>query len=444
MHRSPPAPSPSEGGDAARLRSRSVLRDAVDLYVQAVAHDRAEIRAFGDLVDGLLADVGPAERRHVSERLAERGDVPLDLARRLAMDVAEVAAPMIVASPVLTSSDLVQIMRLGADHVRLVTQRLDLGADLAAMLIDSSFAPLPRRDTASLPPVAASTAPERARPTPDTVRSTDVPTRPLPSPVVEARTTPREAAIMPTSIPIAANAEVREAIVLAEAQAPLDEASIPHFRVPLRGEPARTVGPTRETGDLSFLDLDGAGRWQAIQIAAAEAAVTPAARVRAGLDHAALGERLFVAAVARDLAALTSELGTALDLDPTTAARVTGAASGAPLAVALAALGVDARRATSILVLMAGEAVDLEQMRDLAAMAGMIGRRTAERIVLKWRGDAAGRLRDTRRSPEAADARRVLDTAERREAPSAKPAERGVDGLRAAVDDFARRIRETR
>lgn len=428
MHRPQPALGPSEDGASTKQRSRSVLRDAVDLYVQAPTHDRSEIRAFGDLAGGLLADVGTADRRHVSETLSKRADAPLELARRLALDVAEVAAPMIVASPVLTSSDLVQILRRGPEHVRLVAERLDLGADLASVLIDSKFARVSPDDDASAPAApsdsSAMVAPEAPLPTIPIA----LPANETPAPVPPAAPY-REAAPMAAS-PIAPP-------VTTAATAP---AAIPHFRVPLRAEAAtaRDTNPAPDRGrggpptraNPSFLDLDSGERWRAIQLATAEVALSSQTRTRTALDVGALTDRLFTAAVERDVTGLTSEIAEALDLDATTAARVVGDTSGEPLAVALAALGVDERRGTSVLLLLVGEGLTLAQMQDLAAMAGRIGRRTAEHLVAEWRPEKAGRAMQTRR---------VLDGAERREAPSAKPAERGGDSLRAAMEELARR-----
>jgi hypothetical protein len=73
--------------------------------------------------------------------------------------------------------------------------------------------------------------------------------------------------------------------------------------------------------------------------------------------------------------------------------------------VTLAALGIDDRTATSILLLHAGERVTLGHMQDLSAMAGGIGWRTADRILAGWRGE---------RSSGRGEAMRVLDPAERR------------------------------
>ncbi|MER2604442.1 MAG: hypothetical protein ABTQ29_01265, partial [Siculibacillus sp.] len=69
MSRSAPDTTPSSESSPARVRTRAVLRDAVELFVRSPVHERAEVAAFAALVEGLLPDVGFADRRRVSELL---------------------------------------------------------------------------------------------------------------------------------------------------------------------------------------------------------------------------------------------------------------------------------------------------------------------------------------------------------------------------------------
>ena len=91
----------------------------------------------------------------------------------------------------------------------------------------------------------------------------------------------------------------------------------------------------------------------------------------------------------------------------------------------LAALGIDERTATSILLLHSGERATLAHMQDLSAMAGRIGWRTAEQILADWRGSST----DAR-----GEARRLLDPADRR----------GTGARDAAGNETTRRAEETR
>lgn len=499
MHRSS-AFSSSVEVDSLRLPSRdSLLRDAVDLYVQASNHDRGEIRAFGDLVEGLIADAGIADRRHVAVTLARRSDVPPDLARRLVLDVYEVAGPMIASSPVLDAETLRSCLRCGEAHVRAVAKRLtpkisDFAPPSPAKLEPTrpTAAPASPSDDAATsrigtPPAAS------ARPLPldplDTPLARSLaevaaalremlpkdaferPNSPKPglaaAPSVGASAT-RAVSPSPTAPPVGATTSKTDT-----ARKDLDAATqkpqaMPYFSVPVRPEPPRASAvasttsprsaPPRSLTEVqsavptgiemqstgapaslpvppaatqpsapavshadadarsaeagrSFFELDTGGRWRSIQRASLAAANAPLTRRRAGFDPVRMGERLYAAAVARDYPVLNLLLGDALDLDVPTAGRILGDTSFEPLAVGLAAIGLEDRQAVSILLHLAGSTVDHERMRDIAAMAVKIGQRTAEHIVAEWRQEA--RLRH-------ADPLRQTDAAERREPPMAR------------------------
>lgn len=396
MPRSTPDHSTAEPFDPA-MRSAQVLRGSVDLFVQATAHEPHEIKAFGDLMCGLLPDAEPEDRRHAGLRLARRPDLPLAVARLLAMDRADVAAPVIVHSPVLTSADLVQIMRCGPEHVRLVAERLDLGPDLTATLTGAQDL-ASRHRAIRIDAEAAerrSAAVAMPSPVPPTRRRTDRPSHIEPA---ESPITTERRAIMPTPLQ-APPAEMVEAI--AESVRPAEEPTTATNNELLRGSHALEA----------FFSLDAAGRWRAIQEASALAALTSAAprRRRAG-DPSFVASRLFGAAVRRNRDALERELAEALDLDWDLAGRIIEDDTGEPLAVALCALGIDERTATSILLLHAGEGASLSHMQDLAALAGRIGWRTADHLMSTWRGTRAGRRTDLGRQ---------LDPADRPEAPGA-------------------------
>ncbi|TBW41002.1 hypothetical protein EYW49_02270 [Siculibacillus lacustris] len=325
--------------------SASVLRNAVDLFVRDPSHEKAEIRTFADLVGGLLDDVGLEDRCEVSNRLAGRADLLPALARRLAMDDPRVAAPMVVRSPVLTSADLVQIMRCGPGHVRLVAERLDLAPDVAASL-----------------------------------------TRPMPFDLAPSEARPRPHATEP----------VAAAIVVPAAEPPT--ASPSRSATEARAEP-------RVTSVATFLALDPATRWRAIQDGATAAALgaAPSRSRRKAVE--AIGPRLFAALVIHDRLAFRDDLAAALRLDVDDVARILADPHGEALAVCLAALGIDERSATSILLLHTGEHATLGQMQDLSSLTARIGWRTAEHLLGQWRGVAATR----------GEAQRVLDPAERRD-----------------------------
>jgi hypothetical protein len=544
MHRSSSVSSSSVEVDPHRLPSRdSLLRDAVDLYVQAPQHDRGEIRAFGDLVEGLIADAGIADRRHVAVTLARRADLPLDLARRLVLDVYEVAGPVIAASPVLDAVTLRDALRLGEAHVRAVAKRLtpkinDFGTTPPAMPIPRTTAAAPmsamKAETTMAPRAATAPAAAAPRPVLAPAPMSPLPVDPLDTPL--ARTLaeiadalramlPREASTAeapketarPVSAPASPITDARVAEAPRAAAAPVrpsadapargatapatpGERPLPYFSVPVRPEPPRApvaapavstvtpvtsaappraasaavsakaetieadvsapvtmppasalptpdLAPTTVTVDeiawaepnpdagRSFFELDSGGRWRAIQRASLAAATGPLPRRRAGFDAAKMGERLYAAAVARDYPVLNLLIGDALDLDVPTAGRVLGDKSLEPLAIGLAAIGLEDRAAVSILLHLAGPGAEHDHMRDLAAMAVKIGQRTAEALVSEWRQEARQRRPEPLRPynqpvRQPAQPMRQTEAAERREAPTARretPASRVVE-----------------
>lgn len=405
---SPSSPAPATAGGPLSKTS-GVLRSAVDLFVLAPTHERAEIRAFADLLGGLLPDAGPEDRAHVARQLAHRADTPPAIARLLAADRPEIAREVVLRSPVLTSNDLVQIMRRGPEHVALVAERLDLTPDVVLALGRSLENERPTRaaDDRRAPPEAATDAAEGLSIeaiVAEAVRDT---------PFVDQETE-SEVALQRALDDLAAELE-------AEAQAwEAEEAAARALR-----EAGPAVG-----GDIDmFLSRDPAGRWRYIQEYGSTAALGSAQpRRRRSDDPAVVGAKLFGALVAGDRDALAEDLGRAARLERAVVDRILTDRHGEALAVTLAALGVDERTATSILLLHTGERATLAHMEDLSAMAGRIGWRTAEQILSSWRGDRAASRTETMR---------VLDPAERRgtaarEAASADPAR--------ALKDLARRL----
>jgi hypothetical protein len=395
-------------------RVSEVLRSAVDLFVLAPTHERAEIRAFADLITGLIPDATIEDRAHVARRLAHRADTPPSVARLLAADEIAVAQPVVLRSPVLTSADLVEIMRFGPAHVELVAERLDLAPDVAAALcrsVDVEAATRPaRRETATPAIEAMHTAAMLAR---------VADSRPIGDAETES-----EVALQRALDELAAELEA-EAAAGPTAASPSDdeaEAALQHALDRLASEldaearawededaAARTLRRTAPdiAGDIDvFLSHDSAGRWRFIQEhTTATTLAPPPPRRRRSDDPVAIGARLFGALVAGERERLAEDLGRAARLDRPVIERILTDRNGEALAITLAALGIDERTATSILLLHSGERATLTHMQDLSAMAGRIGWRTAENIVQTWRGGRGlGRV-ETARVVEQSDRR---------------------------------------
>jgi hypothetical protein len=380
-----------------RASPSRVLTDAVDLWISAPSHEKSEVRTFCDLVAGLLDDADPDRRRYVAERLAKRADISPALARRLASDDPPIAAPMIVGSPVLTSADLVQIMRCGPAHVRLVAERLDLGAEITASLVG---------------PLGAAEALRRAA-AGARVTSPGTTSRPSDSAAREA------AEPHPTITPPSADAEPS----IAAETAPTAE---PRAR---RRTPLGDRGTDdRDLSLATFLALEPAGRWRAIRDAASAVALQTT-RPRARPAGEAIGPRLFRPLAHGDRAGFIEELATVLRIGDAAAEKILDDPHGEPLAVALAALGVDERTATSILLLGLGERATLGQMQDLSALAARIGWRTGEQVVTGWRGGPANRTETIRQvdPAERRDGRREpAPRVETRDVPARRSGGRGT------------------
>lgn len=367
-----------------------MLVDAVDLYLRSPGHDRAEIRAFAALVDGLLDGAAAPARRRVSIALAKRTDTPPEIARRLANDSIDVAEAMIVDSPVLTSSDLVEIMRRGPEHVRCVTRRLDLAPDIAAVLVDATapgtarvpIAPATRRrgdagdvDAESRRPDARPTTPAPSDP-PKPEGDFLAPDLPAPMFAVPVRPTPTKARATETSDPAVER-------------------------------PARREAAAAARSGFAFIGLDSAGRWRALQSASLETATRTAPSRGGAPVPGSMGDRLLKAVLAEDRSGFARELSEALGLEPTLIDAILAEASGEVLAIVLIACGIGEIRATSILLHHLGPTASLGMLQDLVALVERTPRRVAEHLVTSWREEPS-----TRRTT----ALRQSDPSERREA----------------------------
>ena len=388
----------------ATARTSEVLRQAVDLFVLAATHERAEIRAFADLIVGLLPDAAAADRAHAAQQLAHRADTPPTIARMLALDTPEIARAVILRSPVLTSSDLVQIMRRGPEHVALVAERLDLTPDVVSALGRSLEAEIAVHDH-DLP--ATTEAPEFDG-------------------EIEIESLVADAIRLRSFADADAEAEGALQRALDELAAELEAEARADEKEEEAARALRASMPT-VAGDIeAFLSRDSAGRWRYIQeFGSVGALASTPQRRRRGDDPAVIGKRLFEALVAGDCDRLAAGIAEAARLERPIVDRILTDRHGEAFAVTLAALGIDERTATSILLLHSGERATLDHMQDLSAMAGRIGWRTAEQILSDWRGSST----DTR-----GEARRLLDPAERR----------GIGGREAITGETTRSLEETR
>ena len=120
---------------------------------QLTDHERSLVR---QILAMLTRQVETQVRRALALRLADRPDAPHDLILMLANDAITVAEPVIIASPVLTESDLVLIIRHATSaHQHLVARRPEIGPRVSEALIehgnDNVLATLLGNETAVIP-----------------------------------------------------------------------------------------------------------------------------------------------------------------------------------------------------------------------------------------------------------------------------------------------------
>ncbi len=95
-----------------------------------------------DIVRVLARDVAPMVRAALSTSIRFSRDLPVEVARQLANDVAEVAIPMLSASDLLTDADLVEIIRVhGPRHREAVAMRRSVSGMVSEALVDSGDVP---------------------------------------------------------------------------------------------------------------------------------------------------------------------------------------------------------------------------------------------------------------------------------------------------------------
>ncbi|WP_341705448.1 DUF2336 domain-containing protein [Ferrovibrio sp.] len=120
-------PSPSARADTAEKVARAYagvgLSDAERALAQAI-------------IAALARDAETLVRRTLAEHLRDNPDLPPAVARRMARDVAEVAVPILQFSPVLSDSDLIELLAaVSPRHQAAIAGRSRVSAGLAEALV---------------------------------------------------------------------------------------------------------------------------------------------------------------------------------------------------------------------------------------------------------------------------------------------------------------------
>lgn len=118
-------------------KRRELLRQITDVFLADPPErtDR-ESMLFDEIVVAVAADLETQVRIELARKVAV-SNVPVQrTARRLAMDVIEVARPVIEHSKALTQADLVDVINsTGQDHLMAVTKRPDIGENVSSALV---------------------------------------------------------------------------------------------------------------------------------------------------------------------------------------------------------------------------------------------------------------------------------------------------------------------
>ncbi|WP_436639960.1 DUF2336 domain-containing protein [Microbaculum sp. FT89] len=310
--------------DDVRATALNTLTDLI--HETARRGDRHVPAHFGELMGALFPRVSPQIRATISRRLAPCELVSPDIARLMIADSAEIAAPMLRHSPVLTTQDLYDVaVGDSEEKARAMASRTDLTAEIVSALVD-------RQD----PAIATSLALTQTA-------------------AVDEATAERIAAI--PNLPRSAARRLIESAELS------DDA----------------------LARLFWLVEDDARRAILERIANRHGGGEAGARTHphhAGVD---LGETLFALAAVGERAEIAHRLASTLSLPRELGARIVGDLHGEPLTVATRAAGIAPDQATGIILLTVTEAGrSYDVLRTLAGLAESLTPAVARHVVGLW------------------------------------------------------------
>jgi uncharacterized protein (DUF2336 family) len=348
-----------------RKRKAGVLLAATELYVARHGHDAGEKRIYAELFRQLLSDTPTGHRRTIAGLLAAYPETPDDCLSLLAADAdPQVAALALGTGSLLPETELVARATVGDETVRrAIAARSQMPARVAEVLIRNADA--------------------------ETLR------------VLIARDD------CPLDDGMLALLAARPQVIAALAPALAGRRALP---APMLF--------------ALFLDLDAAGRMEAIAAAEARALGELARKgdprvLNASFKPAVL-KSLVDAALSGGVAVFAAHLAYALALPGDTAARLVDDEGGEALVVALRALGTGDSESGRILVRLLGGRVPLERLRQLIALHDRITPRAAMLLVEGLRTGLV--LPASRPVPGLVSPFEGTAHAERREGGTARPA----------------------
>ena len=116
-------------------RKANLLAESTRSFCEFDRPNRHEIEMFKELFYQMIGDCGKAERRLLSASLARNVYTPRQILMYLALDTADIAAPVLLFSPAINEFDIKTLAdRLSLDHLKILCRRMDLSEESAKAL----------------------------------------------------------------------------------------------------------------------------------------------------------------------------------------------------------------------------------------------------------------------------------------------------------------------
>jgi len=117
---------------------QSLVTAVTDLFLSADEDNIEQVSLiFGDIVMRVLGQLENETRLALAKRVGGHRSAPHNLMVELARDDIEIARPVLEESPVLESSDLVEVAKNGSmDHLSAIANRPELNEEVTEVLVD--------------------------------------------------------------------------------------------------------------------------------------------------------------------------------------------------------------------------------------------------------------------------------------------------------------------
>jgi len=152
---------------------RTLLRELTDSFFGNPDRTPVEQDLYGAVLGDLTKAMEQEVRAEISRRFAAAADAPRHLVRQLANDHIDIARPVLTHSPVLSDSDLINVISSNGSqaHMLAVSQRETVTEAVSDALVehgdDTTLHALLSNDGARLSRAASETAVDRAKANPD-------------------------------------------------------------------------------------------------------------------------------------------------------------------------------------------------------------------------------------------------------------------------------------